>query len=137
MKGFIMFSPLIKRAGAVAAIAVAAVAMTVPAFAHHSNAMFDFTKKRELKGTVKQFLWSNPHGYLEMTVTSSSGKEQSWTVEFQGLQGMASRGLTIDSFKPGDAVTVVINPLRNGTTGGDFYSAVLADGSEIAPPKEK
>ncbi|AKR56892.1 hypothetical protein XM25_14045 [Devosia sp. H5989] len=124
---------------AAAALAIGAVGLAVPAFAHHSNAMFDYTKgkERELKGTVNQFLWTNPHGYLEMAVTTSSGKIQKWTVEFQGLQGMASRGLTIDSFKPGDEVTVIIHPLRNGTTGGDFYSAVLSDGSEIVPPKEQ
>ena len=114
----------------------ASVALAAPVLAHHSNAMFDYTEgnERELKGTVKQFFWTNPHGYLEMSVVSSSGKEQAWTIEFQGLAGMASRGLTIDSFKPGDEVTVTIHPLRNGTTGGDFYKAVLADGTEIAPP---
>ena len=111
-------------------------ALAIPALAHHSNAMFDYTegKERELKGTVKQFFWTNPHGYLEMSVVSSSGKEQAWTIEFQGLAGMASRGLSIDSFKAGDEVTVTIHPLRNGTTGGDFYKATLADGTEIAPP---
>lgn len=121
-----------------ALIVAAALAVATPAIAHHSNAMFDYSEEnlRELTGKVKQFYWTNPHGYLEVNVVSSTGKEQAWTVEFQGLAGMTSRGLTIDSFKPGDDVTVNIHPLRNGTTGGDFYSATLADGSEIAPATE-
>ena len=130
-----MFKSTLSRA-ALALVGVLAVA--TPAIAHHSNAMFDYApeKLREIKGEVKQFYWTNPHGYLELTAVSSSGKEQSWTIEFQGLAGMTSRGLKIDSFKPGDAVTVTIHPLRNGTTGGDFFSATLSDGTEIAPPAE-
>lgn len=121
-----------------ALVIAAALAVATPAIAHHSNAMFDYSAEnlRELKGTVKQFYWTNPHGYLEVNVVTSSGKEQAWTVEFQAISGMTSRGLKIDSFKPGDAVTVTIHPLRNGTTGGDFYSATLSDGTEIAPPAE-
>lgn len=115
-----------------AAVALAVVATTaVAAVAHHSNAMFDYEQTREISGTVTGFLWTNPHSYLELEVTSSSGNAQPWTVEFQGINNLVSRGLSLESFKPGDEVTVVIHPLKNGTTGGDFLSAVLADGTEI------
>jgi len=102
------------------------------AFAHHSNAMFDYSTTREIVGTVNQFLWTNPHSYLDLVVTTSSGNQQNWVIEFQGIALNTERGLTIDSFQPGDEVTVVLHPLKDGRTGGDFYSAVLADGSEIA-----
>ncbi|MGC4028458.1 MAG: DUF6152 family protein [Steroidobacteraceae bacterium] len=104
--------------------------------AHHSNAMFDATKTRVIKGTVQKFGWTNPHGYLEMEVISKSGKAQSWTVEFQSVQGMARQGLKRESFAPGDTVTVVIHPLRSGKTGGDFLGAILADGKPLGDVKE-
>ncbi|AEQ50188.1 DUF6152 family protein [Pelagibacterium halotolerans] len=108
------------------------------AFAHHSNAMFDYThgNERTITGTVNQFLWTNPHSYLDLAVTASSGNVQNWVVEFQGISLNSERGLTIDSFKEGDEVTVVIHPLKDGRTGGDFLSATLADGTEILPPED-
>lgn len=111
---------------------VGAFAATAPAaMAHHSSAMFDYTKERTLTGVVTEFGFSNPHGYLQLDVTASSGRKQNWAIEFQSVTGMSRQGLKPSSFKKGDSVTVVIHPLRNGTTGGDFVSAVLADGSRI------
>ena len=111
--------------------AASALAMTAPAFAHHSSAMFDHTVERELIGVVKLFNWTNPHGYLQVTVTTSSGRTQDWSIEMQNPSSMARKGLSPSSFTPGDMVTVKIHPLRNGTTGGDFISAILCDGSHI------
>src|SRR5689334_21394124 len=49
-------------------LAAAAVAMyAIPAFAHHSFAMFDADKKVTLEGTVKEFQWTNPHSWILMT----------------------------------------------------------------------
>jgi hypothetical protein len=115
------------------ALSIAAFgAAATGAAAHHSAAMFDFTKTRTLTGVVSEFAWSNPHGYLQLGVTTASGRTQKWSIEFQSLVGMSRQGLKPSSFKPGDKVEVIIHPLRNGTTGGDFVSAVLADGTRIA-----
>ena len=115
------------------ALAAALVLGTsAPALAHHSSAMFDYTKERELKGVVTQFGFTNPHGYLQLAVTTSSGRVQNWTVEFQSVSAMARQGLKANSFKPGDNVSVVIHQLRNGTTGGDFIRGVLADGKSVS-----
>jgi len=40
---------------------VAAFALSVPASAHHSFAMFDATKDVTVQGQVKEFEWTNPH----------------------------------------------------------------------------
>jgi len=106
-------------------------AVPVSLLAHHSNAMFDYDKTRVLKGVVDQFGYTNPHGYLQLLVTASSGRVQNWTIEFQTVSGMAKQGLRPESFKYGDNVTVVIHPLRSGRTGGDFLGAVLADGTTL------
>ena len=54
----------------------AALALSLPAVsaqAHHSMAMFDQTKTVTLKGTVKQFQWTNPHCYIQLMVKDASG----------------------------------------------------------------
>lgn len=97
------------------------------ALAHHSYAMFDRDKDTVLKGTIRQFQWTNPHCYLE--VVTDDGKI-SWTIEVaENMNGMIRRGYKRDMFKPGDSVTVHIHPLRNGALGGALTSVEKADGT--------
>ncbi len=118
-----------------AAIALLLAAAAGQALAHHSAAMFERDKQRTIVGVVKEFRWTNPHGYLDVMVKSSKGNIQPWTIEFQSLQGMGRIGLRPTSFKPGETVTLTIHPLKNGTTGGDFITGVLADGKTIGEAK--
>ena len=111
--------------------AAGAMLAAAPAVAHHSYAMFDKTQTRVLKGKVKDYARVNPHGYLDIEVTGASGRVQVWSVELQSTLAMEARKVGPEAFRPGDAVTVTINPLRNGTTGGAFVSAVLADGRVV------
>jgi hypothetical protein len=124
----------IKSLTAIAATGVV-LAFAGQALAHHSAAMFDAKKRVPITGVVKEFRWTNPHGYLQLMVTNSKGREQNWAIEFQSLQGMRGQGLNPNSFKPGDKVDLVIHPLRNGTTGGDFVGGKLADGKVIGDMK--
>ena len=48
--------------------AVAALAASGAALAHHSTAMFDFQKTIEVTGTVKDFQWTNPHTWTNVTL---------------------------------------------------------------------
>ena len=57
----------------VAALALA-LAGAPPAEAHHSAAMFDQQKTTTLVGTVKQFLWSNPHCFIQLMVKNDQGR---------------------------------------------------------------
>jgi Family of unknown function (DUF6152) len=59
----------------VLSLACIAVAMSVlPAFAHHSFAMFDAEKKVTLEGAVKEFQWTNPHSWILMTGSNAQGQ---------------------------------------------------------------
>ena len=44
-------------------------------WAHHSVAMFDLTKEVTVDGTVKEWQWTNPHAWLQVLVTDSTGTE--------------------------------------------------------------
>jgi hypothetical protein len=62
-----------------AGIAVAMYAL--PAFAHHSFAMFDADKKMTLEGTIKEFQWTNPHSWILMMVPNAQGTPEQWAIE--------------------------------------------------------
>ena len=49
-------------------LAVCATLLGSIAVAHHSGAMFDHTKTVTLRGTVKEFQYTNPHSWLQVLV---------------------------------------------------------------------
>lgn len=102
-----------------------------PAMAHHSFAMFDSDKVMTLKGTVREFQWTNPHTWIQLQVPNAQGVVEEWSIEGGSLNGLARQGWKRTSFKPGDKVTVTIHPLKSGEKGGSFMSAVLPDGSTL------
>lgn len=99
--------------------------------AHHSFAMFDMQKDVTLNGTVKSFQWQSPHTWLQVQVADSAGQSVEWSLEM-GAPGVLYRnGWRQKSVQPGDKVTVVVHPLRDGRPGGSVVSAILADGSHV------
>ena len=80
--------------GAVGILAFAA-GFATPALAHHSAAMFDATKTVEHTGTVKQFLWTNPHSLLVLSVRNSDGR---WSrLQLRGQRSRLSRTQRLDA----------------------------------------
>jgi len=104
------------------------VASVAPVLAHHSPAAFDRTKEVKLVGTVKEFRWQNPHTWIEVIVPDEKGKEVVWGVELTSPTYLIRAGWKSNIIKPGDKVTVVVNPVRSGEPSGIFRSLTLADG---------
>jgi hypothetical protein len=114
-----------------AALAAAAAALASSgALAHHSFAMFDQAKEVTLDGTVQEFQWTNPHSWVELTVMEN-GQAVNYSIEGQSPNGLARRGWTKNSLKPGDRVQIVINPLKDGSKGGSFKRATFPDGHTL------
>ena len=115
-----------------AATVVAAVLITSGANlrAHHSHAMFDMTREASITGTVTAYAYRNPHVFLYMDVKADDGTTQNWAVEMSNISNMESRGIYLSTFKPGDTITVKLNPLRDGRLGGNYTSVVAADGKK-------
>lgn len=106
----------------------------MPAFAHHSYAMFDMTKTISLSGTVVKFKWQNPHAYVQLDVPvkgDQEGKVERWAIEMTSPNDLAVQGFRRSSMKPGDKVTIEAHPLRDGGKGGSFTAVKLADGSTL------
>jgi len=111
---------------------VALAAVAAPAFAHHSFAMFDQDKLITLKGTVKELEWTNPHSWLRVMVEDqATHKVLQWSIELASTGQQARVGWSPTIVKPGDNVTIDINPLKDGTRGGTLRSIVLADGTRL------
>ena len=109
-----------------------AIAMfTIPAFAHHSFAMFDSEKLITYKATVKQLEWTNPHSWLRVMIPDQAGTAREWGLEMGPPARQIQRGWSPDSVKAGDIVTVDIHPLRDGSRGGQLVSAVLPNGKRV------
>lgn len=128
--------PVITRAAAVAVAAVAAP--PGGASAHHSFAMFDTQHPRDLTGTVKEFRFVSPHTILVVTVKGEDGVEKDWILE-GGAPGMLAReGMHATTIKPGDDITVTINPLHSGAEGGAFQPLQVRfkDGRPVVAPKD-
>jgi len=113
----------------IAAALVAAMAVT--AAAHHSFAPFNMETEKTISGTVKKFDWTNPHTWIWVDVANDKGGVDTWGIEGMSPNFLGRRGWTKNSLKPGDKVTIVIRPLRDGSPGGMFVRATLADGHEL------
>jgi len=87
------------------------VASVAPVLAHHSPAAFDRTKEVKLVGTVKEFRWQNPHTWIEVIVADEKGKDVIWGVELTSPTYLIRAGWKSNIIKPGDKVTVVVNPV--------------------------
>ena len=114
--------------------AATALAIACAASAHHSFAMFDQSKQLPLTGTIREFQWTNPHAFIHIDVPNTEGASDLWKVELNSPNNLKRQGWKSSELKPGDKVTVVINPLRDGSKGGLFVSATLADGKVLGDP---
>ncbi|HVY80159.1 MAG TPA: DUF6152 family protein [Steroidobacteraceae bacterium] len=116
---------------------LALAGMALPVFAHHSFAMFDREKEVTLVGTVREFQWTNPHAFIEMDVPDASGTIQKWSIELNSPNNLTRQGWRSSMLKPGDKISVTMNPLRDGKRGGLFVSVVLPDGKVIKDPTRR
>ena len=112
-----------RRRALILALTVSAV--SGPALAHHSFGMFDAQKSVTLEGAVKAFEWTNPHVWIEIAVTDSKGATVDWAVEGASAAVLSRQGWSRKAMKPGDKVSILIHPAKDGTAGGSLVSATV------------
>ena len=105
--------------------------LSVPLAAHHGAASFDVGKEVTLKGTVTEWIWSNPHCFLKIDVKDASGAVTRWVVETQNPTTMTQGGWSRRMFTPGDEVTVTLQPYKNGAPIGLVRGVILPDGRKL------
>ena len=108
-----------------------ALSVATSAYAHHSAAGIDRTKSVTIVGTVTQFKWANPHSWMEIEVPNDKGGTDTWNIEMMPPSFLVRAGWKSTTVKPGDKVSVVVRPLRNGDPGGLFVSIKLPSGQVL------
>src|SRR5205814_772141 len=82
--------------------------------AHHSFAATYFEDKTEkVEGELVQFLFRNPHSFVHLEVKEPNGQVVRYAVEWGGGGQLGRQGVTRDTLKVGDHVTIIGNPGRN------------------------
>lgn len=102
-----------------------------PVFAHHGNSNFDIDKKLTLKATVTEWVWANPHCWLKFDATDDKNTVIHWIAETSNPADMTNLGWSKQVFKPGDHVTVTLQPVKNGQPIGRVMQVVLANGQTL------
>jgi hypothetical protein len=106
-----------------------ALSVCAAAWAHHSYATFDMSRRLLVKGTVKSFEWVNPHSWLRVIVPNAEGTSTTvWDIEAGPPHINVRHGWKPTDIHPGDKVECVIFPLRDGSPGGSLVSVTLPDG---------
>jgi hypothetical protein len=116
-------------------LGIAAASLSaVPAFAHHSFAMFEMDKNVTLEGTIREVQWTNPHIFIQLLAKDpATGKDVEWSIEGDSPNVLTRRGWTRKSLKAGDKVVLEIHPLKKGTYGGALATASV-NGQRIGNP---
>jgi hypothetical protein len=114
-------------------VAVAAVAAAGMVQAHHSFTQFDRTTEMVQTGTVVRWAFNNPHSWLYLNVKNADGTETLWSFEGSAPPSLIQRGITGATFEPGDTVTFMYCPLRDGRPGGAIGWARVESGAYLNP----
>lgn len=115
-------------------LSIAGLLVGAPVLAHHSFSMFDMGKEIELKGSVREFQWTNPHIWVQVLVTGADGKTVEWSIEGNSPSTLSRQGWSKRSLVPGEKVTMTVHPLRDGSPGGSVVKILREDGSLVGDP---
>lgn len=120
-----------KKLVSLALAASAVVAAGTAAYAHHSFSMFDPAQEVVVEGKVVRWAFTSPHTF--MMIEDADG--QVWAFEGSAPPSLIDENppMTGETFKPGDQITVVQCPLRDGRPGGAAGLFITSDGTVYNP----
>ena len=117
-------------------IVAVALALAVEAFAHHSTTYYSREQKDfvKIEGKVVRWEYRSPHSQLYVETTDKEGKPVVWRFESTPAAWLLREGITKDSMKFGDQVTVEGFPIP-GQLFAWLGKVMKADGTKILPQR--
>lgn len=109
-----------------------------PVYAHHGGSAYDNSKPLTLTGTVTDFQFIQPHPIIALDVKDDKGEIVKWSVEMTSPNHLVRFGWNGHKLKPGDEITVVGSPAKNGLKVLNLRKISYATGQVIplGPPPE-
>ena len=101
--------------------------------AHHSFGEFDQSTELLMTGEVVRWAFNNPHTWLYLNVEGEDGADSLWSFEGSGPVNLLRRSIDGNTFQPGDRLTFMYCPIRDGRPAGHLGWARLEDGTYIDP----
>ncbi|HEY5624299.1 MAG TPA: DUF6152 family protein [Gammaproteobacteria bacterium] len=95
-----------------------AIALSVPAWGHHSDAGLDMENVTSVEGTVTGYYFRNPHVYFTVAVPGETGEPVVWSMQMGSAITMTRRGWSRDSLAVGDQVAVEVHASIDGRPYG-------------------
>ena len=102
-------------------------------FAHHGvNSEYDGSHPITLKGTVTEYAFSNPHIQIYFDVKDANGQIVHWGCEGPSPGRLIRDGWPRNATKPGDQITITLDPARSGAPVGALRKMVLPGGKVLS-----
>jgi len=102
-----------------------------PALAHHGGGAFDAAHPMTMTGTVKEFLFIQPHPLITLEVKDDKGVVTEWSVETTAPNHLVHYGWNGKKPKLGDQITIAGLPSKNGLKVLNFRKISWANGEVI------
>ena len=67
----------------------------------------------EIEGKLLQFQFRNPHSFVHVQAPDENGQLQRWAVEWGGAGQLSGQGVTNQTLRVGDVVSITGNPGRD------------------------
>lgn len=81
--------------------------------AHHAfYSVYERDKVTKIEGTLKEFIWRNPHSFVKVDAPDEKGEMQSWTIEWAAPAQLTEKGVSGTTLRPGDKIVVTGHPGR-------------------------
>jgi len=109
--------------------------VSAPLFVFKQKTAYEMSKTVPMKATVTKFEYSNPHTQIYYDVTDDKGNVEHWVSETTNPAMLNRVGWSKDSLKPGDEVTLFVNPNKVGAKVTFLQKVVFPDGKELTTQK--
>jgi len=110
----------------------AALSFAATAQAHHSLVgEFDTSVDFELRGTITEVQWTNPHIWLGMEVAGENGETEKWNCEMGSPNQLIRQGWRKEDLPIGTVIRAAANPARDGSNTCSTRRITLDDGTPV------